>query len=232
MEWTPEEIARFKDLSGHLESIWSHLRDDPFFPHTSVIVPSMSVDQEELAKVTAAGFYEERLMFALIRLRNPNARLIYVTSQPVHPDVIDYYLQLLDSVSAGHARKRLQMVSVYDSSPRPLTEKLLERPQLLERIKQSIGDPTRAYLTAYNCTPLEGKLAVELGIPLNGLDPTLLHHGTKSGNRRVFADAGVPHPEGFENLHSEDDVVNALLELRVRRPELDARESPQRRRCG
>ncbi len=221
MSWNEDEIARFQALQGQLERIWTRLRDDPFYPHTSVLVPSMSVNQEELSKVTAAGFYEERLMFALIRLRNPNAKLIYLTSQPVHPDVIDYYLQLLDGVSAGHARKRLHMVSVYDSSPRPLTEKLLERPPLLQRLKQAIGDPANAYLTAYNCTPLEGKLAAELGIPLNGLDPTLLGFGTKSGNRRVFAEAGISYPAGFEDLRSEDDVVKALLELRALRPELE-----------
>jgi hypothetical protein len=29
----------------------------------------------------------------------------------------------------------------------------------------------RSYLTVFNSTPLERKLAVLLGIPLNGLDP-------------------------------------------------------------
>jgi hypothetical protein len=48
--------------------------------------------RDELAKVLGAACYEERLLFALIRLRNPNARLIYVTSQPVNPDIVDYYL--------------------------------------------------------------------------------------------------------------------------------------------
>lgn len=221
MQWANDEKERFRALCGQLENVWGALQADPFYPHTSVLVPSMSVNQEELAKVTAAGFYEERLMFALIRLRNPNARLIYVTSQPVHPDVVDYYLQLLDSVSAGHARKRLQMVSVYDSSPRPLTEKLLERPQLLNRLKTAIGDRSHAYLTCYNVTPLEGRLALELGIPLNGLDPAHLCFGTKSGNRRIFREAGVSFPDGFEDLQSEAQVVEALLELRRRRPRLD-----------
>lgn len=97
--------TRFERLKARLADIWSAIREDDAYAHTSVIVPSLSVDQEELAKVQGASFYEERLLFALIRLRNPNARLIYVTSQPVHPDVIDYYLQLLPGVSASHARR-------------------------------------------------------------------------------------------------------------------------------
>src|SRR5210317_1004601 len=127
----PELNDDFTQLQQKLLPIWSSVREDDTFGHTSLIVPSLSVDQEELSKVQGASFYEERLLFALIRLRNPNARLIYVTSQPVHPDVVDYYLQLLVGVPAAHARRRLQMLSVYDDSPRALTEKVLERPRVL-----------------------------------------------------------------------------------------------------
>ena len=59
-----------------------------------------------------------------------------------------------------------------------------------------------------------------MGIPLNGLDPELLHHGTKSGNRKIFTQAGVNHPAGFEDLHSEADIVGALIKLRELRPTL------------
>lgn len=214
------EIRQFEALKPRLVSIWEAQRADEAYQHTSVIVPSLSVDQEELAKVTGAAFYEERLMFALIRLRNPNARVIYVTSQPVHPDIVEYYLELLPGIVTSHARRRLQMISVYDATQRPLSEKLLERPRLLERLKAAIGDPQRAYLTAYNCTALERRLAIALGIPLNGVDPALLYHGTKSGSRRIFAEAGIEHPDGYNDLASEHDVVDALLELAGARPDI------------
>ncbi len=188
------------------------------FEHTSVIVPSLSVNQEELKKVAGAVFYEERLLFALIRLRNPNARVIYVTSQPVHPDIIDYYLDLLDGVPGRHARERLRVLSVLDGSARSLTEKVLERPRFLKRLRGMIDNPANAYLTCYNSTPLERRLAVELDLPLNGLDPELLQWGTKSGNRRVFAEAGVSYPAGTEDLVTADNIVDALLDLGARRP--------------
>ena len=214
----PELNDDFSQLQQKLLAIWSSVREDDTFGHTSLIVPSLSVDQEELSKVQGASFYEERLLFALIRLRNPNARLIYVTSQPVHPDVVDYYLQLLVGVPAAHARRRLQMLSVYDDSPRALTEKVLERPRVLERLRGWISEHGPAYLTCYNTTMLERRLALELGIPLNGVDPVLLHLGTKSGSRQTFAAAEVPHPSGFEELHSEQDIVDALCSLAEVRP--------------
>ena len=210
--------ADFQQLQKKLLPIWTSTHENNSFSHTSLIVPSLSVDQEELSKVQGAAFYEERLLFALIRLRNPNARLIYVTSQPVHPDVVDYYLQLLVGVPAAHAKRRLQMVCLFDASPRPLTAKVLERPRVLGRLREWIAEHSPAYLTCYNTTMLERQLALELDIPLNGVDPALLHLGTKSGSRRTFAAAKVDHPAGFEDLHSEDEILQALQDLAGRRP--------------
>ncbi len=220
MHDTDSEIEEFERLKPNLRRIWHDIQADPGYEHTSVIVPSLSVNQEELAKVTGASFYEERLMFALIRLRNPNARVIYVTSQPVHPEIVEYYLQMLEGVPVNHARQRLSMMSVYDGSSRPLTEKILERPRLVRRIRSRMGDAARAYLTCYNSTVLERRLAVQLGIPLNGLDPALLYFGTKSGNRRLFAEAGVGHPAGFEDLNEERQIVTALARLKQAEPGL------------
>jgi hypothetical protein len=205
----PESNDAFTRLQGQLQDIWKSVRDNDTFSHTSLIVPSLSVDQEELSKVQGASFYEERLLFALIRLRNPNARLIYVTSQPVHPDVVDYYLQLLVGVPAAHAKRRLQMLCLYDDSPRA---------RVLRRLREWIAEHGPAYLTCYNTTLLERRLALELGIPLNGVDPMLLPLGTKSGSRQTFATADVPHPAGFEDLHSEEDIIDALCRLARERP--------------
>ena len=51
---------------------------------------------------------------------------------------------------------------------------------------------------------------MELGIPLNAVDPDLLWMGTKSGSRKVFAEAGVDLPLGTNDVHTRDDVVGAL----------------------
>src|SRR5664280_288896 len=114
------------------------MRDEE--PHTSVVVPSITLDQAEMRKLAGASFYEERLLFLLIRLRNPRARVVFVTSQPVHPLVLEYYFQLLVGIPTSHARSRLTLLCAHDASPRPLTQKILERPRLIERIRQGIAD--------------------------------------------------------------------------------------------
>jgi hypothetical protein len=212
------EIAEFEALKPRLMEVWDTITNREEEPHTSVVVPSLSLDQSELRKLPGASFYEERLLFLLIRLRNPRARMVFVTSAPVHPMILEYYFQFLAGIPASHARARLTLLCAHDASPRALTEKILERPRLIERIRAGIHHPDRAYLTVFNSTPLERKLAVLLGIPLNGVDPNLNHLGTKSGSRKAFREAGVDLPAGEEDLRTEHEVVSVLLDLPKRRP--------------
>jgi len=75
-------------------------------------------------------------------------------------------------------------------------------------------------LVPYNTTALERDLAVALGIPMFAADPRFFPLGTKSGCRKLFADLGVSHPLGFENLRSIEDVTGALMRLRAARPDV------------
>lgn len=211
------ELERFAELKSRLSEVSRTYREGDDM-HTSVVIPSISVDQEELAKIDGAAFYEERLLFTLIRLTNPLSRVIYVTSQPVHGEILEYYLQLLPGMPLSRARRRLMVLCLYDAGPKPLTLKILERPRVIERMREFIGDRRRAYLTCYNATGLERRLAVELGIPLNATDPAHLYMGTKSGSRKIFEAAGVRHALGTRDVRTRDDVVGALARLARERP--------------
>jgi hypothetical protein len=188
-------------------------------PQTIVVVPSMSLDAAALSGAQMQA-YEERFLFLLLLLRQPRAEMVYVTSQPIHASIIDYYLDLLPGVIASHARRRLHLVAPEDSSPKPLSEKLLERPRLLERIRGFIRDADRAHLVPYNTTPLELQLALRLGIPMYGADPKFFPLGSKSGCRRLFAEEGVPHPIGIEGLSGFEEVSGAIAALRARKPSM------------
>lgn len=200
-------------MDPRLAHLFQALKNGEPLATTSIVVPSLSFDAEELAKIPGVGYYEERLLFILARLRDPRARVIFVSSQPIHPDIVDYYLDNLEGVSATSARKRLQLFCTFDRTSRPLTEKILERPRLVRRIREAIGNTDNAYLTCFNSTHFEKNLADQLGVPLNGVDPSLLFLGTKSGSRKAFAEARVDHPAGFEDLRTEEDVVDALARL-------------------
>ena len=189
-------------------------------PRSVVVVPSLSLDQQVVRKIAGAPFYEERLLCLLMMLRMPRTDVIYLTSQPVHPTIIDYYLHLLPGIPVSHARRRLTLLCCHDNSARPLTEKILERPRLIQRIRDKIQHPGSAYMNCFVTTEAERTLAVHLGIPLYGCDPALVHLGNKSNGRKVMRDAGIPIPDGREGLRDRREMAEALAAVKKRNPQL------------
>jgi hypothetical protein len=210
--------ADFDRLQKKLVPLWKSIERFNQDPQTIVVVPSMSIDAINSGAVMQA--YEERFLFLLLLLRQPRARLIYVTSQTILPSIIDYYLGLLPGVIPSHARQRLFLISPLDLSVRALSDKLLERPRLIARIRSLIMDPDRAHLVPFNTTNREKELAVQLGIPMYGADPKFFPLGTKSGCRTIFMEENVPHPLGVENLGSKEELIEAIVQMRARKPSM------------
>src|SRR5206468_4258314 len=210
--------AEFDQLQKKLVPLWKSIERFNQDPQTIVVVPSMSIDAIDSGAVMQS--YEERFLFLLLLLRQPRARLIYVTSRTILPSIIDYYLDLLPGVIPSHARQRLFLLSPMDGSVRPLSEKLLERPRLIERIRSLIMDPDRAHLIPFNTTNRERELALQLGIPMYGADPKFFPLGTKSGCRKIFMDENVPYPLGHEDIGSKEDLVEAIAQMRMTKPSI------------
>jgi hypothetical protein len=53
-----------------------------------------------------------------------------------------------------------------------------------------------------------------------GADPKFFPLGTKTGSRRLFAEADVPHPLGFGDIKSIQAAVAAICKMRRRKPEV------------
>lgn len=213
----PDEAVAYERMKPLLAALWKDVFPGNDAHYTSVIIPSVSMDAQTLLRHGEALVYEEVLLFLLIRLRNPKARVIYVTSLPISAAIREYYLQFLAGIPASHAAARLTFLCAHDGSPRPLAEKILERPRLLERIRARIPDPARAYITVLRATPLERRLALRLGIPMNAADPEMQALCTKSWARQILKEAGLEVPLGCENLRDEADLRQAVLDLAGRR---------------
>src|SRR5262249_55482480 len=98
-----DEAAAYARLKPQLAALWKDVSPSNEAPYTSVIVPSVSTDAQTLLRHGEALVYEEVQLFLLIRLRNPRARVIYVTSQPIPAPIREYYLQFLAGIPASHA---------------------------------------------------------------------------------------------------------------------------------
>lgn len=217
---TREEHDLFEKLQLSMIHQYEKIFPDKYAQRTIVIIPSLTLDQEILSKIKGSIHYEERLLCLLMFLKWPLTKIVYVTSMPVSDVIIDYYLHLLQGITGHHARQRLSMLSCYDISNKPLTEKILERPRLIERIRRMITDRSSTHLTCYNITPLEKSLAVKLEIPLFGTDPSMFYEGSKSGARKTFRRCGIDMPDGYEDLKTKEDVAKALANLKRKDPSM------------
>src|ERR687891_38080 len=140
-----ERYARYDRLQERMAAVWSAMRLNEE-GESVVVIPSVTVDRvgERSGSITQA--FEERFLFLLLLLRQPRLRMIYVTSMPINSRIIEYYLALLPGVIPSHALARLTLVSTDDSSARPLSEKLLERPRLLAKVAAHIPNRSRCHL--------------------------------------------------------------------------------------
>ena len=210
----------FAELQDTLRTFWPTvtLRSIGDVERTVVVVHSISFDvPDQLIPVFPA--YEERfLCMVLSLLRAPRSRVIYVTSQPIHSRVVDYYFGLVPELDTPEGRARFVPVSLVDGRNESLSRKLLARPGAIRRIKELIGKPEFAMILPFCMTADEVALAEALEVPIYGSDPALNWLGSKTGSRRVFADEGVPHPVGLD-VGGTDDLPAALQELRARSPE-------------
>ncbi len=214
-----EELAAFEKIQRGFAEQFRLFFPDSLALKTIVVNPSLTLDQEVLEKVIGALHYEERLLCLLLLLRMPRTHVSFISSVPIDPMIIDYYLHLLPGISAFHARARLTLLSCYDTTGISLTEKILNRDRLIERIKQSIPAGHVAHIACFNATPLERTLSVRLGIPLYGSDPATVYWGTKSGSRRVFLKAAVSMPPGAGDVKSYDEIVHAVAAIKDMYPD-------------
>ncbi|HUR04536.1 MAG TPA: hypothetical protein VM347_18470, partial [Nonomuraea sp.] len=145
---------------------------------TLVVVPSLSLPQDELRRITGARCYEERLLFLLLTLREPRVKVVYLSSAPIDPDIIAYYFGFLPD--PDDAAKRLRLISLDDPHSQPLTRTLLSRPEVIEQLREAIdGD---AWMVPFVLSELEEELASLLNIPVYGPATSLAYYGSKSGS--------------------------------------------------
>src|ERR1017187_203179 len=96
-----EELRKFKKIQSRFADQFELFFPDNLADKTIVVIPSLSLDQQVLSKLDGALFYEERLLCLLMLLRMPRTHVIYVSSMPIDPVIIDYYLHSLPGITGS-----------------------------------------------------------------------------------------------------------------------------------
>ena len=89
-----ERYHRFDALQARMTGVWEAMRlnhDD----ESVVVVPSITLDRAAASSGSMTQAFEERFLFLLVLLRQPRLRMVYVTSMPIAPEIVEYYLALL-----------------------------------------------------------------------------------------------------------------------------------------
>lgn len=172
-------------------------------------IPFIDIYKQQKSFSRQPYHYEERFFYLINLLRDPHLRLILVFSHEIEEEVISYYLHLLPKVPYHHARSRLTIISVGDLRPFALTQKILERSALCERIRYKLKDSESAFLITYHSGRFEQELAQRLQLPLLG--PTYLQRRweNKSQAREIFARSGLSLLPGKENIENLRDLFGS-----------------------
>jgi len=216
----PEAGRDYVSLQRKLSGVHAISTPESTTPHALVILPSFNISESLLAHYeTRFAAYEHRFLVALFVLRMPAVRVAYVCSVAPAESVLDYYFSLLPE--SLNARDRFRVVVVDDEAARPVCAKLLERPDLLAELTEWVGgDP--AFIEPWNVAEPEQKLALTLDLPILGSAPDLWALAFKSAGKKLFREAEVPAPAGFEDLETVSDAVDAIERLRADDPNLPA----------
>jgi hypothetical protein len=208
------------ELADRLRSVWPHLtwRDAGDVPRTIVVMQSISAYLPPRWQPLLPA-YEERYLCYLLGLLSRGTRVVYVTSMPIHPRLVDYWFGLVPGLDTPASRARLVLVPVVDARPVPLTRKVLEHPGVMRRIREAVADPRYAVTVGHTVTVDDVEVARHLGIPVYGAHPRFARWGTKSGSRESFEAAGVPVAPG-RAVRDRADVAEAIAELRAADPGL------------
>ena len=141
--------------------------------HVIVALPSFSLGESLLSHYgDRIPALEHRYLLALLVLNRIACDVVLVVSQAPGPEVLDYYFSLIPEERRASARARLHVLEVPDPSHRSIAEKLLDRPDLIERLRTLIGGRP-AFIEPWNVTDHEVAVALALDVPINGSAPRL-----------------------------------------------------------
>jgi hypothetical protein len=187
--------------------------------HVVVALASYSIGESLLEH------YEDRLpalehrylngLLALHRIRE--CELLFVCSEAPPAEVMAYYRSIVAPETAARMERQGRCVALADRSARSLASKLLDRPEVLDEIRRTIGDRP-ALIEPWNVTEDEVAVGLAIGAPINGSMPELWPVGFKSAGRKLCRSAGVPVPAGHEDVRDVDSVVAAVRSVRAAHP--------------
>ncbi|MDX3383866.1 hypothetical protein PV682_20715 [Streptomyces niveiscabiei] len=184
-----------------------------------LVCPSQEFSAREMSFGSGRWLSSSRGLWESLRVAGESDLAVVMLQAPAVGAEVENYL--LDLVPAGPAaaadrRARHALIEIDDDGERHLSEKVLGDPHLLRRLARTVALARRAGhtvegLACFASSARMASLAHALDTELLEADTRLLGWGHKSGSRRLFRAAAVPHLPG--SYLPDHDVASLAARL-------------------
>ncbi|KAL5482074.1 hypothetical protein EMCRGX_G022355 [Ephydatia muelleri] len=188
-------------------------------PRVVVHIPSQGYPHSIRTCLDNFSIRQSLQMARICDVRDPDIEVIYVSPIPIKRELDDYYRSLLGMGPGGDvAMERVHMVtpehcSTFTKHQMALASVLLYSHDTMTRIR-TLTAGKEAYIVSNVVSPDDLSLADQLGIPLLGCPPDIGRlYSSRSGAKRVFADAQVSMPPSQGDIFSEEQLIEHLATL-------------------
>ncbi|MDZ4877409.1 MAG: L-propargylglycine--L-glutamate ligase [Chroococcidiopsis cubana SAG 39.79] len=185
---------------------------------SKIVIYSIDYNEGLLRELPYHRYFEERSLCHLEILRQPNTRVILITSRPIDADILEYHFQELYQMNVKQersARERLLLISPQSQQLVSLAKLVMEDTAILKTLAAEKKQADVIELINFTSSSQMDFLGQDLMIPVEE-EPAVLsqYWGSKAGSKEAFLKSNVPTPRGTTRVfHNLDEIKNAAIKL-------------------